>query len=418
MSDLAKNMKIRETYAATMQRRKSQHVCVVTVKVQENKLNRQQAQQLKMCFVEAKWLRNYVLSLSNEGKTDIFKLDYTDFKEVVHYDKDKNEIHSKLENLSAQMKQDVITDIRNNIKGLAKAKAKGLEVGNLKFVSEYTAINLKQAGCTHKIVGKNKIKIQGIKKPLKVNGLDQIEKRFKSYELANAKLILKPSGYYIALTLMIPNEESLIIEKKETIGIDMGCETSFTLSNGDKQFFYVEESERTKKLQRKLERTQKGSNNRWKVIKQLRKAYEKDSNRKDDAAKKYCSKLKDKQVIIQDEQLANWQQLGHGKKVQHSIMGRVKSRLINDGAIVLSKWIPTTKFCNKCGNKIDITQEERTFVCPHCGHTEDRDIHAAKNMIWFYENIVGVERTEYSPAAFKDTLNKLFDAQEAAKSLA
>lgn len=96
---------------------------------------------------------------------------------------------------------------------------------------------------------------------------------------------------------------------------------------------------------------------------------------------------------MQDEQLQQWQRHKHGKAIQQGILGRLKNLIKNDPyTIILDKWFPTTKLCTKCGNKIDIKLHNRTFHCPHCGYTEDRDVHAAKNMIWFYKNITSTER--------------------------
>ena len=44
-----------------------------------------------------------------------------------------------------------------------------------------------------------------------------------------------------------------------------------------------------------------------------------------------------------------------------------------------------------CGNKQEIALSERTYCCDCCGFSEDRDIHAAKNMI-----IIGQELAEYT----------------------
>jgi putative transposase len=41
----------------------------------------------------------------------------------------------------------------------------------------------------------------------------------------------------------------------------------------------------------------------------------------------------------------------------------------------------TTKICSKCGNRKDMPMSERTYRCSFCGHTEDRDINAAKNIL-------------------------------------
>lgn len=410
MDAQTKNQKIKETYAATKLRRQSQCVQVVTVKVQDNKLNREQRDALKMAFVEAKWLYNHVLDLSNgENGEDVFKMNYTDLEEVRHFDKDGNAVVSRLTHLSSQMRQDVLKGICTNISNLAKAKKKGLEVGALKFISSYDSINLKQNGISHKIVGTRKVKVQGIRKPLPVNGLEQLE-RFSDYEISNARLLQKASGYYIALTVYVGCGDVPRPEKDGgSLGIDMGCQTTFTLSDGRKFVFHVEESEQTKRLQRQRQRKVKGSNNWKKANRKERRAYERDTNRRDDAAKKFCSILKRYNIIIQDEQIAEWSENGHGEKVQHSILGRVKSRLVNDGATVLSKWVPTTKFCRECGHKVDISLYDREFTCPHCGAHEDRDIHAARNMVWFKENIVGVERTEYQPVEFEKAVAAFFN---------
>ena len=418
MPNTEKNIRIKETYLATKARRENQVCRVFSVKVQENKLNAIQREALKMMFVEAKWMYNHILNLSKDEKADIFLLKYTDLEEAKHLTKDKEEVVSKLTHLSSQMKQEVLTSIFTSIRSLTKAKKNGNKVGKLKFTSEYKSINLKQCGVSYKIVSKNKVKIQGIKKPLKVNGLDQLKRFGENYELANAKLLLKPSGYYIAFTVYTERDYSVKTDKPR-IGIDFGCQTSFTLSDGRKINALVEESERLKRLQRKVARAKKGSNNKWKLKKRLRKVYEHDTNKKNDMTNKLCSILSEYQVIMQDEQLRAWKRR-HGKKVQHSILGRVKTRLVSKyDTVVLDRFVPTTKLCRDCGYiHKDITERDRTFVCPSCGVVYDRDIHAAENMVWLYENIVGVERTEFKRVNFIENLSIFFEnmKHEAAES--
>lgn len=66
----------------------------------------------------------------------------------------------------------------------------------------------------------------------------------------------------------------------------------------------------------------------------------------------------------------------------------------NPNTVVLGRTVPTTKLCTKCGQWHDeIKVWNRTFKCD-CGVEMDRDVHAAQNMVWFYENNVGVERTK------------------------
>ena len=58
----------------------------------------------------------------------------------------------------------------------------------------------------------------------------------------------------------------------------------------------------------------------------------------------------------------------------------MKSQEEPDRYIMLSKWEPTTQLCPNCGqmNRHDLS--ERIYHCS-CGYTNDRDVHAATNML-------------------------------------
>jgi len=415
---LAKNKSIADSYRQTMQKRQGQVCKVYTVKVQKNRLNKVQAETLKMQFVEAKWLYNYILNKSMEGDINIFKADYKDFKKITHLDKDHNEVEVDISFLDCQGMQSLITSIQSSIKTLHKLKASGSKVGKLKFKTDWTSLNIKQFG-EDKIRSKNKVKVPGIRKELKVNGLDQIlNSRYGKLDIANAKLIKKNDDYYVAITCFIDkdvyerlNDKSRTLYK-EIVGIDFGCQSSLTFSDGRKVNLSVEETEHIKRLQRKLCRQQKGSSNRQRTIMKIRKEYEKIDNKKKDLANKTVHGIFEGygQVCIQDEQLNKWKSQ-HGKKVQHSCLGLVKQRLINNGAFVIHKYVPTTKICLECGHVVeDMKLFDRTFKCPVCGSTLDRDVHAAQNMVWYHQHkeTIGVERTKFKRLDFKSQMANLF----------
>jgi len=88
----------------------------------------------------------------------------------------------------------------------------------------------------------------------------------KHVEFANAKLLNKAHGYYLALTCYLPKKDKKIskhLKQLPDIGIDFGCETTMTFSDGTKKTLLVEETERLKREQKKLSRQQRNSNN-WK----------------------------------------------------------------------------------------------------------------------------------------------------------
>ena len=379
----ARNAKIKESRNATKEKRKSQTCHVFQVKIQHNKINAVQREALHMIFVEAKWFNNAVLNHSENGN----KLsEYPDNnKTVIHMDKDKNYLETDIKYLSVQMRQSLLSRMIANIKSLSTNKKKGTKVGKLKFKSYCNSIDLKQLGLTYAIEN-GRIRIQGIKGWMKVNGLDQFIN--KGFELANAKLMKTPRGYYIAVTCYKnKSTEPSETEKEyvgEHVGIDMGCETAVTLSDGRKLKAKVIESNRLKNLQRKLERQVKRSK-RWFDTKRLIGVeHQKNTARKDDLSNKIIHDVKQyKFIYMQDELLKKWQRTGHGKAVSHSVLGRVKAKLKPIAAVVLPAEAKTTQQCYNCDKLNPMPLGKKIYTCS-CGiPPEDRDVHSAKVMVYF-----------------------------------
>lgn len=378
---LQKNEKIRSSGKATREKRKSQICRVFKVKVDVSRLSAKQKEHLKMIFTEAKWLYNDILQYSENNDINTYN---TKTKFVNVLNKNKEVETRELKYISARMKQSVLAGIQSSIKSLSRLKKNGRKVGRLKYISDYRSIDLMQYGWTYKIHGKNRIKIQNVPGRVIVNGLEQFIDT-PNIEIANAKLLNTPSGYYIAITTYTPKED---IKPREyidkEIGVDMGIKNHITLSNGEKFSASVGETERLKRLQRKLSRQVKGSNNRRKTLRLIQREYQKLTNRKNDIANKLVAYiLSYEKIYMQDEQLSNWQKGLFGKQIQYSILGKVKAKLINNPRVeVLDRSVPTTKFCPVCQDtNNDIQLGDDIYTCPTCGYTEDRDIHAARNMI-------------------------------------
>ena len=375
---LAKNNRIREQGRLTREKRKTQACKVYRVKIDVSHLNSQQLLHLKMLFVEAKWLYNDALTFMKAH--DINEYD-TKTRTVHCLDKDHNPVTHELEYLGSQMRQSVIQGIKHNMKSLASLREHDRKTGSLKYKSEYVSINLQQAWKTYKFYDARHIRIQGFKKGIRIIGANQFW-NIPGIELANAKLLNLPDGYYLAITTYQPKgcEQK---KYKPEIGIDMGIKTSITVSDGRKINVFVEESEHLKKCQRLIARRKKGSSNRYKAVKLLRKAYQKLSSRKKDTANKIMHELLEhEKVYMQDENISGWHKGLFGRTVQHSVLGLVKAKLIkNERVTVLLLSAPTTKYCPECSKlKKNITLSDRVYECP-CGYQEDRDIHAARNII-------------------------------------
>ena len=372
-----RNRKIRENGKATRERRSNMDCCVISVKIQENRLSKAKLEKLKRCFPEAKWLYNAIVA------TDSLSLEDISIVQV----KVKDTFETReIKCLSAQMKQSVIESVKTNASNLSKAKRKGLKVGRLQFKKECNEINLKQFGQTYAIKGKNKIRVEKIG-VLVVNGIEQIN--IDEVEFANARLIKKPSGFYIYLTVYTkrqPQEQT----EKEVLGLDMGIKDQLTFSNGVKVNFYVEESEQLKGLMRKLSRQHKGSNQYKQTLNRIKRIYEHYNNKKNDVVNKLNSVLKTNYIIcFQDELLNQWKRkkskrrFSFGRKVQHGILGRVKDKLKKNGSnIMLESSVPTTQTCPECRCLTKHGLDKRKYHCNHCGfENPDRDAHFANMMV-------------------------------------
>lgn len=369
-----KNAQIAASYAATKERRANQVCRVRTLKVQDNCLTGSQREALKMMFIEARWLTNAAIGWINYG----YKLkDYPVLaKTVYHFGKDGEEILSPIEHLGSQVKQSIFDGIVSNIKALGALKERGHNVGRLKFRSEVKSVDLKQFGNTYSIKN-GKLRIQGLGFWIKVNGLEQLDE----FELANAKLLNTPKGYYLAVTCY-RNKEDEPKPKKKEVGIDLGCATAVTLSDGRKFDAKIRESDRLKRLQKKLARQVKRSRNWQRTRHLIRVEYQKLTNLKDDATNKIVHEVKQyRDVYMQDEMIKSWHRGRFSKTVQHSILGRLKARLKPIAKVVLPASAPTTQMCYNCGQLQKMTLNRRVYVCD-CGiKPEDRDVHSAKNMI-------------------------------------
>ena len=407
MNDLTrkeKNMTIKERGKETRLRHASMCPVVVELKLDLKCLNKAEQNKLFLYFTECRWLCNHLIALD----TETFKSFDTKTRDITSLDKDGNTVNRNL-TMPAKFIQSVYSSLRQDMSSLAaKRKKTDKKNGKLKFRSSYDSIELNQYKDTHWICYgpegdrngkyKNTVHIAGIKRPVRVFGMDQSP---ADAEFANAKLVKRPSGIYLMLTCYIPKREgNEDEEKKPDIGLDFGIKTTITTSEGEKYDITVREQGRLKGLQKKLARQKKGSGGWYATRHLIRREYEKLANkRKDKANKIYHDITKGRSLIVmQDENIKGWHKGLFGKQVQNSALGTLKSKLkANPNVLVIDRFFPSTKMCPQCGSlKEDIALSDRTFVCDGCGYSEDRDVKAAKTLLLAGEHIMSctcMERT-------------------------
>lgn len=381
-----KNEQIRQSGAATRLKRRSQQCRTFKFKINRSHLRADQLECIRMMFIECKRLYNHILGAGTVPEPK----NYKQYKHITYLDRDKNRIDYDLSYIGSSIIQDQIRIMNESIRVLAVRKRKGYKTGSLRFKSECNSIRLFQYGITHKIIG-NRIKIQGIKRPIYVSGIRQLS-RYDEIDYTTAQLLWDGNDYYISLTCFIPKDDPI---RSGSIGIDMGVATHITFSDGRKRNVTIEESERLKGLQRPLKKKRYRSNNWYKVRSRIRKEYNRMNNRKNDAANKIVHDLKRyEKVVMQDEQISLWNR----KTIQHSVLGRIKSKLMHQPNVyILDQWFPTTQYCASCGVCTPHKPSKREFECSCCHNISDRDVHAANNMLEMLNEILSAGTADIMP---------------------
>ena len=370
----SKNKSIKASLNATKTRRRHQCCRVFTVKLDKSHLNRDTLHHLRMLFLETKWLYNHILA-----QPKVFDMDYK-LSAVPVKVKDTFELR-QLSHLSSHMKQSLITRTMDNIKGLARLKEHGRNIGRLKFKSRVDSIPLKQYGNTYRILNDKYLSIQGIGQHLRVNGLAQLP---YGSEMANATLIQRHGDYYVAITSYQAKEQKTSPPAK-TVGIDFGLKTQLTLSDGVAIRYSIplSLSKRLRKLHQKLRRCQFRSQNWYKTKIKLEKAYAKLTKIKKDIKNKLVRYLYTTYGVVcyQDENIKGWQRLWGRKILSTALGGQIRTLETKvQTPIKVERWFASTKTCSRCGNIREIGLDERSYVCPVCGLVIDRDFNSSVNL--------------------------------------
>jgi transposase len=373
--NLVKNKKIADTRKATKLRRKNLDCKVYSCKVDKSHLSKKSTEFLRMIFIEAKWFVNDILA-----RDAIFSSDYKKKNPTVLKD-GKTPEERQLAYLPSQVRQKLAEQLKQDVYALAKMKAKGIKVGKIGFKKEVRCLPFNQAGGSFRIIGCHRIRLQGNRAAIRVNGLSQIP---KDAEVAQACLIHRVGNYFIKITCFPPKVSR--VKTGKAVGLDFGIETTVKTSDGEPFNICIPEPTRLRRLQRgKFSRKVKHSKNWVKTTKKIAVEYDKVVNQKKDLRNKLVSELtKEYDVVVcQDENIKGWKSGRFGRQVQRSCMGEIISDLKHKSEtfVRVDRWFPSTQTCDVCGERQKVELSERVFVCRSCGNTKDRDTHSAINIL-------------------------------------
>ena len=201
-----------------------------------------------------------------------------------------------------------------------------------------------------------------------------------------------PSGkWFVGFSSKSP-EKTFESNGKDAVGVDVGLTSFVTLSNGEKieppKFLRKSES-KLKVLRRRVSRKLKGSANRRKARFSLARLAERVSNQRFDFLHKLTRQQVEAYSLIGVENL-NVRGMVKNHRLAKSICdaswSSYKQLLAYKAGSAGCKLVQvnpknTSRTCNNCGEKHDISLSERVFDCPSCGFSADRDVNAAKNIL-------------------------------------
>jgi putative transposase len=193
------------------------------------------------------------------------------------------------------------------------------------------------------------------------------------------------------------------IQNGQVVGIDLGLIHFATLSDGtkiDNPKILKKYLKKIKKLQRRLAKKQKASQNRQKARIKLAKTYSRVRNIRQDFLHKLTTFLaKTKQeIVVETLKVSN---MLKNKRLAFSISDASWSEFIRQleyktewygsSLTKVDTFYPSSKLCSSCGYKQDkMPLHVRTWTCPICGITHDRDINAAMNLAAYNKFVRGV----------------------------
>ena len=364
----------------------------IKIRLYPNKEQATMINKLLGCYrvVYNQCLNRKIESYKNEGKTE----NLSTLGKFIHHEllKDENFIWLREQNTKVlkQAVKDMLSAYKNFFErhsGYPKFKSKHdnkqscrFEIGAISKRNDYTTYHLSLAN------------IRNIKFRCNEKYAKYLQKHHDN--IRQATLTKLPCGEY-QLSILV--DGSLIHKVKDTnsvIGIDLGIKDFVITSEGEvfnNLHFKKSEVKKIKRLQHRLSKKQKGSNNRNKARIRLAKVYKKINDRKQYYLHEVSNSLIDENQVICMEDL-NVKGMVKNHNLAESIcemnfgefrrMLEYKANWYNRKIVFVDRFYPSSKMCHNCGyiNK-NLTLKDRQWICPQCGNMVERDYNAALNIL-------------------------------------
>jgi putative transposase len=221
---------------------------------------------------------------------------------------------------------------------------------------------------------------------------------FRLYEplecgLVSQTFTIAKEGSHWFVSFCVDAERLPIQQPESSVGIDVGIKSLVTLSN--QQVFDAPKPLKQAKtklatLGRKASRQIKGSRNQRKTYNQIARLHARIARIRLDFLHKLTTYLAKTFKLIKIEDLNV-----KGMMANHKLAGAIsdlgfyefrrqldyKCKMYGASLVLVDRWFPSSKICSNCEHKKDMPLASRTYDCPVCGVSIDRDLNASLNIL-------------------------------------
>jgi len=295
----------------------------------------------------------------------------------------------------SKMLQMVSTQLESAEKSLIELSKKGHNTGKLRFAryNEYRTFTYNQSGY--------KLERHGDKTLLYLSKIGYMEIRKHRITPDDIKQVIvtksKSGKWYACVTCETGINTPPMIDFSKAVGIDVGIKKFAYDSDGHQTPNPLNLKKMLKplaRIQRKIARRQKGSQNRKKAVKFYQIIHERIMNRRKDFQHKLSTQYAKNHDVVFVERLEKLNMIKN-KKLSRSIMdsswGTFVQKLEYKCKLLVE--VParnTTINCSRCGNKVPKSLAVRIHRCNICNLVMDRDYNASINVLQKGLNIFGL----------------------------
>ena len=225
---------------------------------------------------------------------------------------------------------------------------------------------------------------------------------YRNLEVINGRIVNatiereNTNKYYVSVVVDEVEKASSKVEAKSIVGLDLGIKDLVVTSDGEKfsnQREITKYEKRLKRLQRKLSRKVRNSNNYYKVKEKIARLYSKIKNSRKHNLINIVNKIvKEHDIIVSERLKVKEMSQNHNlaKNILDASFNKIclllewKCKLLGKYYYQVDTYFPSSKMCSHCESKTEKTNDlsVRDWVCDVCGCENNRDLNASINIMF------------------------------------